>query len=1153
MKKKSLQKRVQESFALSSKTLRVMRLTLFLFFLTVAQVFAIMTYSQSARLSLNLKNSAIKDVLYDIENQSEYYFLFNSKLVDVNRKVDITVLNESVEQILDKLFKGQHVEFTIMDRQIVIQPASEVTAGAIQQQRPVSGRVTDASGGPLPGVTVIINGTSHGTITDADGWYSLVNVPSDATLVFSFVGMKTREVAVTGKQEVNVMMEEDAIGIEEVVTIGYGTQFKKNISTAVSSVGSSRLEPLTAALNPGQALVGQISGVRLQQVSGAPGENPSIRIRGSGSITSGNNPLYVIDGFPTNDASLFAAILPTDIESIDILKDAAAAAIYGSRAGNGVIIVNTKKGKPGKTSFTADMVVGFETIANKYDLLRAKDFVEMAKEALTYNGKTIPDFLNDPSRWTETDWQDVIFRTAAFQKYQVTASGGTEKTRFSISGGYVDQQGVLVNSYLKRYNLRVALEANLTERLKAGVNLLPTYTESRIQDPAGQNNTSDMKGIIAEALSMPPVLPVYRSNGDHFVIFQDPELRSVFNDQLSNPLNKLEANHDYRKIFRQTANVFLEFTPVKNLKLNTTFNTGWVSGRREMYVSGIYARGGNKTGNISTPDLSAVDARRESYNNLNWYWSNTATYNLSVRENEFIFLAGYDVARKDDFGTYLVPRTDKDNPIAFDNFIVENIQGAVLNQGGSNFDEYVFDAVFGRINYSYKGKYLFSASLRRDRSSKFGPDNRSGIFPSLSGAWNISDEPFLDPVGWVSLLKIRASYGETGNDQLAGYYSWISTMSKQYYVFGQGADNRVITYKPSGFSNPELGWEKNRQTDLGFELGILKSRINLLVDLYKRNSNTILDASVPSVNGKSGTIIQNIGNVQNKGLEITIHTKNTVRQLVWKTDFNISFNRNEITKLGLNQTQLKNGTAGTFWADVVRNYKGRPMSDLYMYKVIGTFNNAQDVAEYPKMGTQDIGDLRYLDASGPDGVPDGKITANDMICVGNAQPDCVFGITNSFAFKGIDLTVLLDGVIGGKMINAMERPVSLNRNLENATAQAKDRWRSESDPGSGYSHRAGTKNLGTNIGPNTRFLYDADFLRIRNITLGYTLPAKLSGKIGVQNLRVFCSALNLHTFTDFPGYNPEGNYNGDSATNNGVDQGSYPVARNISFGLNVNF
>jgi TonB-linked SusC/RagA family outer membrane protein len=731
-------------------------------------------------------------------------------------------------------------------------------------------------------------------------------------------------------------MEADTELLDEIIVVGYGTQVKRNVSTSISSVSASKLGNIATATDPAKAMVGQIAGVRLQQASGAPGENSAIRVRGSGSITSGNNPLYVIDGFPTSDGNLFSSILPSDIESIDVLKDAASAAIYGSRAGNGVIIVTTKKGKQGKTQFTADVAVGFEQVAKRYDLLKADDFVDMVKEALTHNNKAIPDFLNNKSRWAETDWQDVIFRTAPFYKYQITATGGNEKSRFSISGGYVDQQGVLINSFMKRYNFRVNFDANLTPKLKIGASILPSYSIYRDQNPMGPNTSSDVNGIIAEALSMPPVLPVYQPNGDHFIIFQDDEFKSMFNGTLSNPLNKLEANKDYRKIFRQSANVFLDYEPLKGLLLNTTFNAGITSGIRDMYISGIMAKRGNLTGNISTPDLSAINARRDSYRNINWYWSNTATYHFLLQDHDFTFLLGYDISMQNDFGVNLTPRTDKDNPVAFDNFIVENIQGAILNQGSSYFNEYAFDAFFGRINYNYKGKYLFSTSLRRDRSSKFGPQNRSGIFPSISGAWNVSDESFLESLNWLSLLKIRASYGVTGNDQLAGYYSWISTMSKEYYVFGHGSDNRVVGYRPSGFSNEKLGWEKNKQVDVGVDFSFFNNRVGLMVDLYKRNSNTILNASVPIINGKSGTIIQNVGNIENKGLEVTFNSVNLEGPLTWKSDFNISFNRNKILELGMNQTQLRNNTAGTFWNDVVRNYVGRPMSDLYMYKVIGT-------------------------------------------------------------------------------------------------------------------------------------------------------------------------------------------------------------------------
>ena len=1128
------------------KALFAMKLTTFIFLISTLSLLAGQSYSQETRISLNMKNVQIKDVLLKIENSSEFFFIYNNQLIDVDRNVSINVSNEKISDVLHDVFQDQQVDFQLTDRKIVIVP---ISTSERQAQSKVTGRVTDSSKGSLPGVSVVIKGTTNGTITDFDGNYSLNNVPANATLQFSFVGMKMQEVVVGSQSNINVSLIEESIGIEEVVAVGYGSQSKTRTATAISNIKTEKIKGLPVT-NASQALVGQIAGVRLQQMSGEPGAAPVIRIRGNGSLTSSNSPLYVIDGFPTDDASLFNSINPNDIASIDVLKDAASAAIYGSRAGNGVILVTTKKGEYGKARFTANLTTGFEQVSKRYDMAGPELFVEVAKEAYTNQGKPIPAILNDPSQWKITDWQDVIFRNAPFQNYQLGASGGTDKFKFNISAGYLDQQGIIINSFMRRYSLRAAFDAKLAEKVKVGVTFAPSYEYSRAQNTKGGNTSTGTDGILADALTMPPILPVRRDNGDYFVIVQDPVLKSVFNDQLSNVLNKLDANEDYTKAFRQVANAFISVEPINGLVLQTTINTGIVTSQREMYREAFLARGNGNTGNISTPNLAQITAQRTNATNVNWYWSNTATYTKTFKnKHDITALVGYDLSNQYNYFLQADPRTDKDNPVAFTNTTIKNIQGATLTTATTGKDEYVFDAVFSRLNYSFDRKYLISASVRRDRSSRFGPNSRAGIFPSFAAAWNVSEEGFMHGLESLSYLKVRTSYGETGNDRLTGSYPWIATLTKNYTDFGVGAtDARALSYGPSGFSNPDLGWEKNKQTDIGIDLGLFKDRIGFALDWYERNSNTILSSSIPAINGKATTAIQNVGNVRNRGVEISLNTKNMTGALKWNTDFNISFNRNKITELSEGMTRFGSGNV------YIRNYLGRPMGDIYAYIVEGTFNTPEDLVKYPKYGTEDVGDLRYRDVSGPEGKPDGKITADDMTRVGNYQPNFVYGLTNTLSYKNFDFSLLLDGSYGGQIVNSWELGLALNRYLENTvTRVAENRWRSAENPGNGYSHKAGTNNLSSDIISSTRYVFDSDYLRIRNITLGYSLPNALSHRLMVESLRVYFTVENLYTFTNYPGWNPEGSTNGDSATSNGQDTGAYPLSRNFSFGLNLSF
>ncbi len=1012
----------------------------------------------------------------------------------------------------------------------------------------VQGTVTDEANIPIIGATVTVQGnTSLGTVTDADGRYSLEGVAPNATLIFSYIGMKPESVRVNNRKTVNVVLKEDATLLEDLVVVGYGTQSKERVSTAVATVRGDKLEnrPLS---NVSQALIGQVSGVWLQSVNGEPGSAPNVRIRGNGSISSGNAPLYVVDGFPVGEGE-FNAISPNDIESVDILKDAASAAIYGSKAGNGVILVTTKQGKTGRTNFTFNSLTGYDEISKKVEVLNAEQFVEMALEAYQNQGVTgdkVPVWLRSPERWGNTDWQDVIFRKAPVQNYQLSANGGNDNIRFNVSLGYLNQQGILRNSFMTRYNLKADINAKLNKMLTMGASFLGSYATTRHQEPIGRNTDNGVTGVIAVALSSPPILPVWRDNGDYFISFRDEYASKVH--AVTNPLNKLDANKDYNRIYRPTMNLFIELEPVKKLKLRSSLANTLVIGRRENYVEAFLAKGGTGRGNISTPDLTQITAYRRNTFHHNLYWSNTLTYNFSIKDKHSLTaLLGYDVSTQTNFYTTVRPRTDADNPVAFTNTSIKNVEGAVLKTGESVSNKYAFDGLFGRINYDYDRRYLLTASLRRDRSSRFGPNNRAGIFPSFSAGWNITNESFWK-IPQISQLKIRASYGETGNDQLSGNYPWISTYNKSFYVFGDNENiNRVNTYYPKGFSNYDLGWEKNKQTDIGVDLGLFKNRISLVFDAYIRNSNTIFTASVPSLNGKATTVIQNIGNVENRGYEFMLRTMNLTKDFKWNTNFNISFNKNTITELSLDQKQLPNAGAGA-WQNVVRNYVGRPMGDFYMYVVEGTFNNKEDLDKYAKFGSQDIGDLRYKDSNS-----DGKITPEDMELVGNYQPDFYFGIENSFAYKNFDLSILLNGSYGGEIVYALERALSLGRHYENNLISALGRWKSESEPGSGLFQKAGSKNLSTNIQASTRYLYSSSFLRIRNITFGYNVPKHVVDKFGIHNLRVFFVGQNLYTFSKYPGYNPEANDHADNAIRNGIDEGTYPLARNLSIGLNVTF
>lgn len=1011
----------------------------------------------------------------------------------------------------------------------------------------VKGVILDQTGTPVIGATVVEKGnTSNGTVTDINGNF-ILKIASKGTLVISYIGYTTQEITVDGKTTFNIVLEEDTNALEEVVVVGYGAIQKRSVSTSISTVKGGKISDMPTS-NISQSLVGMSSGISLQQVSGEPGAAPAIRIRGAGSINSGNDPLFVIDGYPTTDADLFNNINPSDIADIQILKDAASSAIYGSKAGNGVIIVTTKQGQSGKAKVNFSTQVGWSEAQNYVDVLEADDYLDMIIEARTNNG-TIDEYpqlleMRESGNYVNTNWQDAIFRNALNYRGTLTVTGGTENLKYNFSTNYQNEDGILLNSYYRRTGIKGGFEANLSKKVKLGASFNTTYSKKRAQQPTG-GNTEDVTGVIAQALTMPPILPVYQANGDYTQIAQYYSDLGL-NNQLRNPVANLLENRNDTWAIRTMANAFLEVKPIKGLTLRTSVNFTTNSAKQDYYQS-AYLLGGSYTGNKSTPDLTSIDGYRLSGFGYNTYWSTTATYDVTFNEKHHLnAMLGYDFEYNSDFEVQQDDRTDSDNPIAYTNTSITNVNGANLWTGSSNYSNYVFDAMFARLIYDYNYKYVFSGSVRRDRSSKFGPAKRAGWFYSGSLAWNITEEEFMKGIDWLNIAKIRASYGITGNDQIGNDYAWISSISSdQNVVFGTTA---IPTYYPSGYSNRQLGWEKNKQIDLGFDFGIFNF-LNVVIDLYKRTSDIVMPANIPNFNGISGSVYMNSGQIENKGVEIQVSANVTKKDFSWDTTLSWSKNNNKILSLANNQTQLANEKAGTKWGNVIRNYVGRPMGDMYMLKVIGTFNTEEDLANYATNGTQDIGDLIFEDYN-----KDGKIDVNDYQLVGNYQPDFTFGWNNTFTYKNIDLGITLDGQVGGNVIYAAARAFSLNRYDDNVLKESGlGRWKSPTETGNGLSHKAGTNNLGSNIGPSTRYLYDADFLRIRNISLGYTLPKKFCKAMGIEGLRISANIQNLWTIDKYPGYSVEANYEGNSATNNGVDFGGYPISRTFTFGLNFNF
>jgi TonB-linked SusC/RagA family outer membrane protein len=1140
MKKNKLDR---ELFIRSLKKISlIMHIIIILLFMGILQLQAVEVYSQKTRLTLTCTDTELIKVLDTIEEESEFYFLYNEKLLDTGRKVNIIANNQPIVNILGELFIGTDIDYTIVDRKIILAPSylsGKKVSSANAQQIMVSGTVKDSNGEPLIGVTVLITGTTVGTLTDVNGSYQ-INVPSpQSELSFSYVGYTTETVVVSEQARIDIVLEENILELDDIVVIGYGTMPKRSVSTAISSIEADNIKEMPVS-TIGEALYGRLPGLYIVQSSGQPGSSPTMRIRGTGSLTASSDPLYVIDGFPTTDANFFMNLSADDIESINILKDAASAAIYGSRAGNGVILVTTRKGRQSAPEISFNSTFGFQQPQRYIDVLSASEFALMVKDARANQGMAPLPILDDPDQWVVTDWQkDVYFRTAGIQQYDIAVRGSGEKVRYSLSANYQHQNGIVQNSFNHRLGVRAAVESDFSKYVTAGINIQPTYTYQRVQTTSG-GNTSVTAGTIAEAVAYPPIYGPYAPNGDYFQI-QQHTTGTDFNSELTNPLSKLlEINNDYNTI-RTLSQAFVSIKPIKGLVVKSEINATAVNQKNEYYRT-ANSPGSSRKGNKSTPNLAAIDAYRGASFDYNYYWSSTANYLVSFADAHSInALLGYDVSYFNAYNVRQDDRTDSNYPIAYGNTNIENVNGAYIWNGTSSNTEYVFDALFGRLNYDYKSKYLLSASIRQDRSSKFGPKNRAGIFWSLSGAYNFSEETWMKNINWLSIAKLRASYGVTGNDQIGSNYVWTSTLSQDYYIFGSDTDAaRVTGYYPGGYSNLGLGWERNTQLNLGMDLGFF-NRVSFTVDYYNRISDAVLSASIPNLNGKSSSVTMNAGEIRNRGLEFSIAAPILTREFKWTANFNISFNRNKLLSLA---------TGNDYYGSVngmVRNYVGRPLGDIYCYVNIGTFNSLDEVANDAKLYTQSLGDLKFLDYK-----KDGVINSDDMVYQGNNMPKFNAGFTSQFSYKNFDLSVVLDAQYGGLIYWGFGYASGLNRHMENAFGiYSRNRWRSTTETGDGISQKAGSSNVYGALVSQTRYLFKSDYLKVRNVTLSYKVPAKISEKVGIKNLGLNISGQNLISFDEYPGYSIEAS--GMGGATGGSDGGNYPTVRTITFGVNINF
>ena len=1021
--------------------------------------------------------------------------------------------------------------------------------GRVLAQATLTGRVTDNTGQALPGVSIVEKGTTNGTATQGDGSYSLRLTTPGATLVFSFIGYVSQEVAAGNRTVIDLSLQPDLQTLGEVVVVGYGTQQKKDLTGAISSVGAEEIAKLPVA-GVDQALQGKIPGLQIATTSGEPGGSPNILLRGVSSVTGGAQPLFVIDGFPvssvntTNGADAGAnplnAIDPRDIESIDVLKDASATAIYGSRGSNGVIIITTKRGKAGKPQVDLEVYAGFQQLARKMELMNAREFAQWTIEGrnagyldnnprglVTDDNATrpggnydIPVVLSDPSALGEgTDWQDQIFRTAAISNYKLTVSGGSDAIKYSLSGGYFEQQGIVINTYLKRYNFKANLDGRISDRIKVGVSLLPTYsTQKRL-------NTADhyaAYGIIQAALGYSPAIPPYDENGNY--TYQDGDSQI----DIKNPLRIADEYQNFNNSFRLLGNSYAEYEIIPELRLRVTGGGDVFYNENRVWIPSSLAGGSNYTSPASA----------NAYNQLSNSWLNENT--ISYRKT-FGQIHAFDAVAGVTFQKFYTNRLSA-NAINFGDDLVGNISGGTVNSGREAIDRETLMSFLARVNYTLNEKYLFTATLRRDGSSKFGPNQRWGNFPSGSVAYRVSEEPFLKAIPAISDLKLRAGYGLTGNNNI-GNYRYLAQLAPNNYIIG---DANAPGLTPNSFPNADLAWESMSQYDVGIDLALFKNRISLTADYYNRtNRDMLFEIQTPAATGLT-TATVNLGSVRNRGFELALTTRNVQhRNFTWNTDFNIAFNQNKVLEMSSDADRIFGNTGGRGNTHVTQ--KGYPIGSFYGRRAVGVFGSDGEAAEYGKQPFARAGDVIWADSN-----DDGVINDDDREILGSPLPDYTLGFNNSFSFKGFTLDVFTNAVVGNEIYNAL---FAFNNSSvqNNARYVDENRWRSPEEPGDGRWGRAIRGGRNNNTLFSSLYVFDGSYWRIRNVVLSYAVPNTFARKLGLQSVRLNASATNLLTVSDYPGFDPEVGNAGNNQRALGVDFGTYPVARTITFGLNANF
>jgi len=1162
------------------KIFLLMKLTIVFIILFSLQVTA-KVRSQN-KVTLKMQQASLSSILLAIEKKTDFRFLFNDDLLPGDEKIDINVKNVLVTEVLDKLLSETRLGYKIVQDNLIVITSGFTVPSAIE----ISGTINNLEGEPIANASILEKGTSNGTTSSNNGSFRLNVASANSLLIISYIGYESQEISLRGITNINVQLKEKNSQLDDLVVIGYGAQKKRDLTGAVAQIKAEDIRGF-AVTGFDQAIQGKVAGVTVVNNSGEPGGNVSIKIRGVGSINGNSDPLYILDGIPSEGG--LNAINPNDIETIDIMKDASAAAIYGSRASNGVVIITTRRGKVGKFQIDLDAYTGTQSMSKQLKLLNTSQLFSLAKEAIT-NQQNDPRYANtpvalagpnpaweNPSNWTNTNWQDEISQNGSIQSYNVSMLGGSQNFRSSTMMGYYKMNGILVNSFYERFSVRSNNSYDIKKWLRGG------FTVAVSKEKGNTINSDRIENASISALQLAtravPYLPVnapdgygtgtpgslfYGFNGYAFLgrrTTADAVGQFYYPGNLFNPAFNLSSSiQNPSNTWRLLGGTYMEIEPLSGLKLRSTINVDYSTNR------GFYGEVPvSAETNIGQQDGIAYFGENQNYT---WNWVNTIGYDKKIGKHQFAILAGTDVLK------YLGNRTSITGAgyDAGEKFVPDN-----ANQRTASSYEISNSLLsyLGRVTYNYAGKYLMAFNVRRDGSSRFGSLNRYGTFPSASVGWQMSEESFMKNIPFISSLKLRGSYGILGNQKIPDF-RFISTYSPRdnvgyaffpiRYPLGSASAGYQATQNGvalSNLANEAIQWESSSQLDVGLDATFFNHRLTLTVDYYKKKLDDLLgNEPVPITFGSpTGSRFGNFASLENSGWEFTVGIKQVIGQVNFSAEINAAVTNNKVTDIG-NSSDISSGFGLLGFAST-RTVVGQPIAQFYGYVTDGIYQNQVEIDKGPTMPLTVVpGDRRFKDISGPDGIPDGKITELDRTYLGSGFAKWVGGINLRAEFMGFDVNLFLNGQVGSKVaadwMNYSHNIRNYNGGgFQNASVDMLNRWQKEGDitdiPRLGYDQAT------SNYWFSDFYVRKNDFLRLRNLQVGYTIPVASISRLGISKARVYVSAQNLLTFTGYNGFDPEigvrrdDAFGGNQILLTGVDSGRYPTARTFTAGVNVSF